>query len=69
MLSNTATPMIYGEFRESVLNGEIPVNLHIDQQMNRIDDDIANPDYFYDPDAIKGYVDFCESELTIITKF
>ena len=65
MLSNTATPMIYGEFRESVLNGEIPVNLHIDQQMNRIDDDIANPDYFYDPDAIKGYVDFCESELTL----
>ena len=65
MLSNTATPMIYCEFRESVLNGEIPVNLHIDQQMNRIDDDIANPDYFYDPDAIKGYVDFCESELTL----
>ena len=65
MLSNTATPMIYGEFRESVLNGENPVNLHIDQQMNRIDDDIANPDYFYDPDAIKGYVDFCESELTL----
>ena len=65
MLSNTVTPMIYGEFRESVLNGEIPVNLHIDQQMNRIDDDIANPDYFYDPDAIKGYVDFCEGELTL----
>ena len=65
MLSNNAVPYEYDKFRTSVINGEIPVNLHISQQMNRIDDDIANPDYYYDPEAIAGYVKFCEEELTL----
>ena len=65
MLSNSAVPYEYDKFRTSVINGEIPVNLHISQQMNRIDDDIANPDYYYDPEAIAGYVRFCEEELTL----
>ena len=65
MLSNSAVPYEYDKFRTSVINGEIPVNLHISQQMNRIDDDIANPDYYYDPEAIAGYVKFCEEELTL----
>ena len=65
MLSNNTVPYEYEKFRNSVINGEIPVNLHISQQMNRIDDDIANPDYYYDPEAIAGYVRFCEEELTL----
>ena len=65
MLSNSAVPYEYDKFRTLVINGEIPVNLHISQQMNRIDDDIANPDYYYDPEAIAGYVKFCEEELTL----
>ncbi len=64
-LSNTAIPKEYGAFREAVLNGEIPVNREISMQMNRIDADIANPNYYYDPDAISGYVEFCENELTL----
>lgn len=64
-LSNTAVPKEYGAFREAVLNGEIPVNREISMQMNRIDADIANPNYYYDPDAISGYVEFCENELTL----
>ena len=65
MLSNTATPIEYGKFRNAVLDGELPVNLHISQQMNRIDDDIRNPNFYYDPSAIEGYVAFCENELTL----
>lgn len=65
MLSNTAIPHEYGKFREAVLNGEIPVNAEVSMQMNRIDDDIANPNFFYDPQAIQGYIDFCENELTL----
>ena len=65
MLSNTMVPKYYGEFRDSVLRGETRVCENISLQMNRIDDDIANPDYFYDPNAINGYVRFCEAELTL----
>ena len=64
MLSNKATPKYYAQFREQVIRGEIPVNEEISQQMNRIDDLIANPDYYYDDHAIDGYVKFCEGELT-----
>lgn len=65
MLSNTAVPKEYGKFREAVLNGEIPVNEEISLQMQRIDADIENPDYYYDSQAIDGYVNFCEQELTL----
>lgn len=65
MLSNTMVPKYYGEFRDSVLRGETRVCENISLQMNRIDDDIASPDYFYDPNAIDGYVRFCEAELTL----
>lgn len=65
MLSNTAVPIYYGEFREKVLNGEIPVNREVSMQMNRIDDRIADPRYYYDDEAINGYIKFCESELTL----
>lgn len=65
MLSNTMVPKYYGEFRDSVLRGETRVCENISLQMNRVDDDIANPEYFYDPNAIDGYVRFCEAELTL----
>lgn len=65
MLSNTAVPKYYGAFREAVLRGEIPVNQYVEMEMNRIDDLIANPGIYYDDRAVEGYVDFCESELTL----
>lgn len=65
MLSNTATPIYYGIFRDAVLRGEIPVCKEISMQMNRIDDRIENPRYYYDDHAIKGFIKFCESELTL----
>lgn len=65
MLSNTATPVYYGKFRDAVLRGEIPVCKEISMQMNRIDERIENPRYYYDDHAIKGFVRFCESELTL----
>lgn len=65
MLSNTATPVYYGRFRDAVLRGEIPVCKEISMQMNRIDERIENPRYYYDDHAIKGFVKFCESELTL----
>ena len=65
VLSNTAVPIEYGRFREQVLRGEIPVNKEISMQMNRIDYLIESPDYYYDDEAIKGYVEFCENELTL----
>lgn len=65
MLSNTATPKYYGAFRERVLRGEIPVCREITMQMNRIDAMIANPNLYYDDQAINGYVNFCEGELTL----
>ncbi len=64
-LSNTATPKYYGEFREKVLRGEIPVCREISLEMNRIDDLIADPRYYYDDQAVEGFIDFCESELTL----
>lgn len=65
MLSNAATPIYYGEFREKVLAGIIPVNQEISMQMNRIDTLIADPRYYYDDEAINGFVAFCENELTL----
>ena len=65
MLSNTAVPKYYGVFREAVLRGEIPVNQYVEMEMNRIDDLIANPGIYYDDRAVEGYIDFCESELTL----
>lgn len=65
VLSNTAIPTEYGKFRDKVLNGEIPVNSEISMQMNRIDYLIESPDYYYDDEAIQGYINFCENELTL----
>ncbi len=65
MLSNTATPKYYGKFREKVINGEIPVNEYIAMEMRRIDALIDDPRYYYDEDAMEGYVEFCNSELTL----
>lgn len=64
-LSNTATPVYYGQFREQVLRGEIPVNREISLEMNRIDDLISNPNVFYDPEAVEGFIKYCEWELTL----
>lgn len=64
-LSNTATPKYYGQFRESVLRGDIPVNREISMEMNRIDALIANPNIYYDSEAIEGFVRYCEKELTL----
>ena len=64
-LSNTATPRYYGEFRDAVIRGEIPVNKEISMEMNRIDDLIANPGIYYDDKAIDGFIDYCENELTL----
>lgn len=63
-ISNTATPKYYGEFREKVLHGEIPVCEKISMEMNRIDELIRNPRYYYDEDAVEGWIRFCEGELT-----
>ena len=65
MLSNTATPYYYGKFRQSVINGEIPVCNKISMEMNRIDSLIANPGVYYDPDVVEGYKEYCETELTL----
>lgn len=65
-LSNTATPKFYGQFRESVLNGEIPVNYYVSLEMNRIDRLIEDPNYYYDESAIDGYVNFCNNEMTLV---
>ncbi|MBR3585542.1 MAG: terminase [Oscillospiraceae bacterium] len=64
-LSNTAVPRYYGEFRQAVIRGEIPIGHHIEQEMQRIDDLIANPGVWYDEDAINGFIDYCESEMTL----
>ena len=64
-LSNTATPYYYGQFRDAVLRGDIPVCKEISMEMNRIDALIDNPRYYYDEDAVEGWIDFCESELTL----
>lgn len=64
-LSNTATPIYYGAFRDAVIRGEIPVNREITQEMNRIDALIANPNIYYDDNAINGFIKYCENELTL----
>lgn len=65
VLSNTATPKYYGEFRDRVMRGEIPVCREISMQMNRIDEKIRNPNYYYDDEAVEGFIRFCENELTL----
>ena len=65
MLSNTATPLYYGQFRDAVMRGDIPVCREISMEMNRIDQLIANPGVYYDEDAIDGFIKFCECELTL----
>jgi len=64
-LSNTATPIYYGRFREQVLNQEIPVNQEISLEMNRIDELIRNPAIYYDDKAVEGFISYCENELTL----
>lgn len=64
-LSNIATPIYYGQFRDSVLRGEIPVNAEISLQMNRIDDLIEDPRFYYDDEAVEGFIEYCEKELTL----
>ena len=64
-LSNSATPKYYGIFRDKVLRGEIPVCKEVSMEMNRIDKLIANPGIYYDDQAVQGFVDYCENELTL----
>lgn len=64
-LSNTATPIYYGQFRDAVIRGDIPVCREISMEMNRIDELIDNPRYYYDDEAINGFIDYCENELTL----
>ena len=64
-LSNTATPKYYGQFRDAVINGEIPICKEIEMEMHRIDDLIANPGIYYDDKAIDGFIKYCENELTL----
>jgi phage terminase large subunit-like protein len=64
-LSNTATPYYYGQFRAAVMAGDIPVNREVSMEMNRIDALIANPNIYYDPDPVEGFVKYCEGELTL----
>ncbi len=64
-LSNTATPIYYGQFRDAVIRGDIPVCREIEMEMNRIDALIANPGIYYDDEAVNGFVAFCENELTL----
>lgn len=64
-LSNTATPIYYGQFRDAVMRSEIPVNREISMEMNRIDALIANPNVYYDSEAVEGFILYCENELTL----
>ena len=64
-LSNTAVPKYYGMFRDAVIRGEIPVNREVSMEMNRIDDLIANPGVYYDDQAVEGWIEYCENELTL----
>ncbi|MET0786494.1 MAG: terminase TerL endonuclease subunit, partial [Paenisporosarcina sp.] len=65
MLSNTATPRYYDEFRTSVLRGDIPVNREVSMEMNRIDDLVSNRNIYYDDQAVEGFIKYCERELTL----
>ena len=64
-LSNKAVPVYYGQFREAVIRGEIPVNKEVSMEMNRIDNLIADPNFYYDDEAVEGWIKFCENELTL----
>ena len=64
-LSNTAVPKYYGQFRDAVMRGEIPVCNEISMEMNRIDDLIDDPRYYYDDEAVEGWIRYCEDELTL----
>lgn len=64
-LSNTATPKYYGQFRDAVIHGDIPICREIDLEMKRIDSLIANPGVYYDKDAVEGWIRYCENELTL----
>lgn len=64
-LSNTAVPKYYGAFRQAVMRGEIPVGRYVEMEMHRIDDLIANPGIYYDEDAINGFIEYCEAEMTL----
>ena len=64
-LSNTAVPRYYGEFRDAVIRGDIPVCREVSMEMNRIDDLIDDPRYWYDDQAVEGWIRFCENELTL----
>lgn len=64
-LSNTAVPIYYGKFRDAVLRGDIPICREIEMEMNRIDELIANPGIYYDDQAVEGFVQYCENELTL----
>lgn len=64
-LSNTAVPFYYGQFRDAVIRGEIPISNEVAMEMRRIDELIEDPRYFYDPNAINGFIAFCENELTL----
>ena len=59
-LSNTAIPIYYGQFREAVIRGEIPVCKEIAMEMNRIDDLIDNPGVYYDDEAVEGFIAYCK---------
>jgi phage terminase large subunit-like protein len=65
VLSSTAVPVYYGQFREAVIRGEIPVNREISMEMNRVDALIANPNIYYDDQAVEGFIRFCEGEMTL----
>jgi phage terminase large subunit-like protein len=65
VLSNTAVPVYYGQFRDAVMRGEVPVNREISMEMNRIDALIANPNIYYDDQAVEGFIRFCEGEMTL----
>jgi len=64
-LSNTATPKYYGMFKDAVIRGDIYVNEEVSMEMNRIDQLIANPSIYYDEDAVEGWIEYCETELTL----
>ena len=66
MLSNTATPKYYGQFRDAVLRGEIEINGKIEMQMNLIDELIRNPGVYYDEEVVEGFIRFCEAEMTLV---
>lgn len=65
VLSNTAVPKYYGQFREAVVRGDIAVNEFISLEMNRIDANIANPGIYYDDEAVEGFIKYCENESTL----